>query len=332
METIAWDTLQPHLEATAPSVLPLGGTRSTLIGYIPTERKLWLRLPCDGKAVAPTMPFAEIIVEVREVGEITCLEISSTAPHLYRELHRFGCLIAEDFEVPGRAAIEAFGITLTRWKEFSSLRQLMSSDQVLGLIAELLFLLATLEQTGAADTAVWTGRDASMAGRHDFRLATVDVEVKATRSTSRTHVVHGLAQLEPTPGRRLYLLSIRLEDAGAGNGWTLPSLVDAVRSKLLGSAPAVARFDACLAATGYRADDANSYQERVRLADACRLIEINDAVPALTRARLAICFGQDELTRISDVTYRLNVDGLGTPDGHMEFTRVLGIVALGVWE
>ncbi len=74
----------------------------------------------------------------------------------------------------------------------------------------------------------------------------------------------------------------------------------------------------------YRDEDASLYTERVRLRTLPTLIEVTATFPRLTSDLVRDALGETA-ARISDVSYRINVDGLGVPEGHAEFARVLNL-------
>jgi hypothetical protein len=83
------------------------------------------------------------------------------------------------------------------------------------------------------------------------------------------------------------------------------------------------RLESKLAAIGFRAADAVHYSRRRRLADRPRLIPVGDGVPRLTTEALRELPLRFVPTGISDMTYRIDVEGMGLEEGTPEFAAVL---------
>lgn len=134
--------------------------------------------------------------------------------------------------------------------------------------------------------------------------------------------ITGLDQLTPTAGCSLYLVSLRFVDAGSG-GETLAQTVD----RILTSGDAVPGTRAAilskLADLGYHLADSAHYSRRRRIADAARLILIEDGCPRLTPAAMAALPSGFAANLIQDVRYRVDVEALGYSDGTEPFLAVL---------
>ena len=115
-------------------------------------------------------------------------------------------------------------------------RAVLSSEVIVGLIAELHVLRAALLIALPADRAkilpAWRG----WAPGRDFVLGQHGIEVKATRGTTSRHSFSGIHQLEPQPTpsgctEKLHLLSFGLQEVNQG-GFSLPELVNDLLSLL----------------------------------------------------------------------------------------------------
>jgi hypothetical protein len=255
---------------------------------------------------------------VAERGEH--LEIGTDQEHLYREFFFLSLTIADMIQVGKRSPVEAFAQALGTWKELLQAATKMTDEQQLGLLGELWALRRMVVQNADRALDAWTGPRGEP---HDFRTGKTEFEVKSTRSTSRTHVIHGLHQLVPSRGCRLYILSLQWEPAGASDGWSLPTMVAEVRDLLAASPSGASLFVRLLRdQLMYRDEDAPLYEERLRLRTAPRLIEVTAQLPSLTPPLISEAFGANA-PRISDVTYRLNVEGLGLDETEKRFRQLL---------
>jgi hypothetical protein len=193
----------------------------------------------------------------------------------------------------------------------------LSEQQEIGLFGELL-VVKHLLGTMAADEAVasWRGPEGE---EHDISLAGGDVEIKSTTAEERCHWIGDLRQLEPTIGRRLWLLSIQLTGAGAG-GLTLPDLIKQLRL-LVTPAAVLEAFERKLDAVRWRNDTANLYVRRLRLRSKPECYEVDRDFPAITPQRL-VAAGLDQ-RRFVQIRYMFDLSGLRVASDVPEFLSTM---------
>jgi hypothetical protein len=200
----------------------------------------------------------------------------------------------------GSSFAAATGAALTNLKTILTLRRRLSPDQQIGLLGELLVVRRLLTAYPEDDViAWWLG---PLAEQHDFAFPDADVEVKTTTAERRTHVIHGTGQLQPNPGRPLWLLSIQVTRAGGADGLSLTGLVDDVRDRLSARR---GRFLEHLVGLGWRVGDADLYRDLYLLRTAPQAFLVDDDFPAITDTRLRATVPHTEL--VSAVTYRVDV-------------------------
>jgi hypothetical protein len=323
METLSWLLVEPRLLAGGPWALSMGGSRGVQFGRDTLDERLFVRLPAQTGETAPTTSFADLRVEVRLVDAKYFLEVSTAAGRIFREFHRFATLVTEAYERADATASEAFLTAIEGWQELVAEKNILTPDQQTGLMGELLLLRALVELHGLDAHESWIGRDPALPARHDFRIGSIDLEVKTTRSTLRRHFIHGMSQLVAAEGHALYILSIRLEAAGARSGLSLADLVHLLREEL-GQGKFRQRFEQRLRASQYNDADSHHYQEPVIVADSPRLVPVNDICPRITPQVLESELGLTVLSRIDDVTYRIDVEGMGCKQASYEFMKALG--------
>lgn len=328
METLSWEVLEVHIARKVPAILSMGGKRGVRLGFDPIARRIFVRLPVAPETKIPPTRFTELDIEVRKDDSGLVLEVSTVTERLYREFHRFAGLLAEDFEQAGRSALDAFDMAIDRWQDLASWKALLTEEQQIGLYGELLFLEALLKHAGPGAVEAWTGRNQKLPERHDFRVGSVDIEVKSTRSVSRRHFVHGLNQLTPSLGHKLFILSIRFEGAGLNSGKALSDRVGSIRISLAGATEEKKEFERKLTSAGYRDADAALYRARVILADLPTLIPVDDKCPRIVSPMLAKFMPPEAAGRIDGVSYTIDLDGLGAAQGTSLYTKVLGKIAL----
>lgn len=268
---------------------------------------------------AALTPLATVRCAALQVEDRRCLEFSVAEPSLFRSFYQLlSDLVARVLDgAPVGAAAQAL---LADWRALLQQAAALSDERQAGLFGELWLLERLIRARGPAAVASWTG---PLRAAHDFRTGEGDLEVKTSYGARRVHVINGLSQLTPLEGMPLYLLSLRLQAAGEGGG-SLPEAVAQIRALLATAAVQSAGFEQGLNRAGYRDEDADLYPSRRRLADPAILIPIVDGIPRLSRAALASLAPSYVAERIVEVTYRLDVEGLGWPDGAPEFLAVIG--------
>jgi len=330
LELLIWELFEKHLSGKNPSILNMGGNRGVQIGYNPSTQKMFVRIPMDAKTSIPPSPYNELTVDVYESESTIALEVSTKAQHLFREFHRFAGIVTEAFEVPGQTALGAFENAIHRWLELTSRKELLSKEQQLGLQGELTFLHALIKVHGPKAIYAWTGRNILLPERHDFRVGKTDIEIKSTRNLRRQHIIHGLEQLQSSEGHNLYLLSLKFEGAGLTGGKSLYNEVEDVRSLLEKDSTEHIEFENRIHSSGYKNDDAPHYQERFIFAESPMLVLVDDQFPRIVKNMLEMALPSERVGRITDVSYRIDIDGLGFPQGSHQFTDILGELHLEI--
>lgn len=262
-------------------------------------------------------PFTDIeIAEIRLEGQ-RCVEISTKAVPLFGTFYLFAVDMAGaviEHSMPPAAALDA---SLGHWHALLQTSTLLSDEKQLGLAGELWLLERLIRRLGSAGLDAWVGPGSQS---HDFRLGSTEFEVKATTGARRVHMINGLHQLTSTIDASLYLVSLRFADAGSG-GETLGETVERITSVV--APDDRQRLEEKLTAAGFRGTDAIHYSRRRRLADRPRLISVTEGVPRLTADALAALPASYASNAISDVSYRIDVEGLGFEEGTPEFSAVV---------
>lgn len=329
METLTWGRLEDYLRSDRPAALSMGGTKGVIIGFDPTTSRLFFRANLLPGTAIPASQFVELGIERRTIERTEVLEVFTCSRHLFREFHRLAGLFAEEYERIEATAVDAFKAVIDRWKGLTERRELLTTDEQLGLMGELVVLATLIRSHGTALVSAWTGRLPDSQERHDFRYIEIDFEVKSTRSPRRRHVIHGLKQLEPISGRKLFLLSLRFERAGLGHGYSLAERVGEVRGLLTTSSTDLAEFESRLASSRYQDTDDEHYQDKYVLSDEPVVLVVNDQCPRLVSESIRSALGESLASRIgSDLTYRIDIEGLGQSISQSADAGILGLSAI----
>lgn len=323
-----WEAInRDYIESGVPGLLMIRVMPRAVLYVDSNALRIGARFATSNAEPPPLSPLAAISVcNVIDEG-VQCIEVSTSTFELFRNFYFFLLdVIAEilDHGADPRAALAA---SLSRWHSLLRESIILTDEQQTGLYGELWVLRRLIDGLGPNAIKAWTGPTKQP---HDFRLTNIEIEVKTTTGVRRTHTVNGLAQLMPSPGCSLFIASLRIEDAGSG-GETLPDVVASIYFRLAGSEDIKALFSAGLTAVGYRDADVNYYSRRRRRpADAVIIVPVEDGCPRLTTESFEKLPARYAPERILDVTYKVDLSGLGFVDGSTEFLRILPAPAMRI--
>lgn len=291
-------------------VLPVKGTPEVHIFVDPAKGELGLRVAARGNAGAPETGLSNVAARIATRDGKRLFEVVVTDAALFRDAYPFLCSMADRIQIRGYSPAAALRATLEKMKSLLSAPDSMSREREVGLFGELLVLGGLVGQLGAEDAVrAWRG---GLAEEHDFGLRDTDIEVKATTSERRVHWIESLTQLVPTMSRPLWLISHQLTVAAAGNGLTLPNLVDVVRAQV-DSTAAASGFENGLSGAGWRDEYRERLATRWTRRTASVAYHVTGSFPRLTPESLEHC--GVSLDRVSEVRYQVDLSRLdASPD------------------
>lgn len=296
------DRLHEYLRSDVRAVVPVNGDPPVSLVVDGPRASLAVEAPWDGVTIPDLTPYEHLACDVvfRDGSNRARLEVRGAC--LLDDAYPLLTALADRLQLAKQTFGDAVIGVLDGFHELFAKAGRLSGEQEIGLYGELLALERLVERIGPAVAILaWLGPEAA---EHDFALPLGDVEVKTTVGERRVHWIGGLGQLQPSPDRDLYLLSLQLTSAGAGPGRTLAELVTDVRVKLGSYA---SRADEELRRVGWRDETADHGLRRWRLRSSAVCVHVSQ-LPALTVAVLAAA-GVD-VARIDDVRYRIDVTGL----------------------
>lgn len=329
LETLDWATLQSHIQRQTPCTLPMGGDKHIRIGYDPEKPALFLRIPSSESEDIQPSPFSEIELTKRHDFGLPVLEARITNSALFFPFHQLAVLATLYFEGNHASASDAFFEAIESWRDLILNRPLLSPPEQLGLLGELFVLRALCQKHGQSAVAMWTANTNLSPGRHDFRFGNAELEVKTTRRRLRVHHINGLTQLVPSPGQRLFVLSLKFEHAGPSSGLSLPKIISAIRADLPRAGKADMDFESKLKLAKYRDSDSPHYTDTLMLAAPPHLIAVDDAFPRITPDTLLLSNKPSGAARIAKVTYEVNLEGLGVGPATELYNSILGEAQIG---
>lgn len=244
-------------------------------------------------------------IETRDGG--AWARITVDARSLYAEAYGLMLSIVQAMH-GGATFAAATSAAMTNMRALLAAKPRISEEKQLGLVGELLLFRALLDAYDEYTVIDWWL--GPLAEERDYAFPSFDAEVKTTLGERRTHVIHGAGQLEPSPGRSLWLVSIQLTRAGGDpNGITLPGLIQTIRERLTTTRD---RFVTYLASEGWEDGDAAMYPTSYILRTTPAAYLVDDDFPALTPSRLQAVVPHSDL--VSAVTYRVDVSSRTAED------------------
>ncbi|WP_167106444.1 PD-(D/E)XK motif protein [Mycobacterium sp. DL592] len=269
-----------------------------------------VRIDGSGQKISLLTPHTGMLQNTAELKHVsTGLEtwnggewarVTVDARNMYSEAYGLVLSIVQAMR-GGATFAAATSAAMTNMKALLAAKPRISEEKQIGLIGELLLFRSLLD--GFDEYSVidwWLG---PLAEERDYAFPTFDAEVKTTIGELRAHVINGASQLEPSPGRPLWLVSIQVTRAGGDpNGFTLPALIQEIRERLTTTRD---RFVAYLASENWEDDDAAMYPTAYILRSTPAAYAVDDDFPAVTGKRLHSVVPHSDL--VSAVTYRVNV-------------------------
>lgn len=296
------DTVEEYFRLGVPTAFVLSEKPRTQLEIDPVQQQLRLICPVIG-AEPDVAAYERLSCERIRIGGEERYRLSVDALDMHYEAYVLIESVVDQLR-DGASFRLAVSNSLEGLKDLLSSRKKLTDEKIIGLLGELLVLNHVI-QTQGEDAAVeaWLG---PLAEEHDFGFEYFDAEVKTTRSEVRSHWIGSETQLEPVPGRPLYLVSMQVTRAGhAKDAFTLADLVADTRLILDGR---LDEFDRALEGLGWRDADADLYRVRYQERSVPRGYLVDDEFPAITSPRLKAVVPQRIL--VSGVSYRVDVTNL----------------------
>jgi len=317
---ISWEQLSARIALGIPFVhrVPAPGPDLPSLDIRVSEhgRELALWLPAGPATSLSVSPLATLAIEVLPTPAGQMIEIRTRTPALFQEIYGFFVSVIDKIQLNHADPSAALTETVDAWRDLLRAQSMLSDEAQLGLRGELQFMRHLVARIGDEALAAWTGPQRQP---HDFRAGTSEFEVKTTRGVSHVHVISGIRQLEPSPGHQLYIYSVRLAPSGARAGTTLQEDIDRTR-EVLSPAGKLCLDSILRTQYGYEPDHADWYPQRLQPAGVPRLVPVDSSCPRLTGEMLSAV---PHSNLISDVRYRVNLEGMGYPEGSDEYDAIL---------
>jgi Putative PD-(D/E)XK family member, (DUF4420) len=315
----SWSTVQGSLRSGAPKRFRLSRKTEVFLQVDASSGWLGLLLPWEEMETWPTSPLREIEFDKRTVDGGSFLAVGTHSEPLFHECFSFLLTLAAAIE-KGARPLDALMLELEAWKTLLQAPIRMTREEEIGMIGELWTLHRLIGSVGPSVVEAWVAIDPES---HDFRVGTVDIEVKTTVGNERHHTINDPAQVTPLDDHSLYILSIQIAPAGTGSGRTLPEAVTVIAESFGQNSSLRQVFNQGLERRGYREQDASHYQTRFKLRSKPALVPVDADFPAITRVDLAGLLGRERAIRVGRLQYAVKLDGLGVMDSSAQFLSIL---------
>lgn len=296
--------LEEYLTARPTSTVRIPGDPEAWLVFGPGRSGgVTLRIAWDGTEVPDLSAYEHLSATVVRTGQQAWAELGIDDADVARRAFPVIEMIIDRVQLENANFDEAVVKTLEDFRELLVGAPRLAADREVGIAGELLVLDHLMTTLGTREAIeAWRGPSRE---EQDFDLGVGDVEVKTTLAETRTHWIGSLTQLEPSPGRRLWLLSIQLT-TGHGDAPTLPDMIAGLRARLSESETMV--FEARLHQAGWRDSYNATARRRFQLRSAPLLLAVDAEFPALTLARVAA--GGMPLERLRELAYSIDVTGM----------------------
>jgi hypothetical protein len=262
-----------------------------------------LRVAWDGTAVPDLLEYEHLSTDVVRTGSRAWAELLIDDPDVFRRALPVVWRIADRIQLEQVSFARAVVDTLADFRELLEGAAGLPADREVGLFGELTVLDCLVSAAnGSRAVAAWRGPSGD---EHDFDLGGGDLEVKSTTSEARVHWIGSLGQLEPTPGRPLWVLSVQVT-TGLSEAVTVSDLIEKLRSRLTGRD--LDDFEKKLYASGWRDKYGAKALRGFALRSKPLLLPVNAEFPALTYKRMAAV--DMPLFRLREISYSVDVSGL----------------------
>lgn len=300
-------TIDEYVTAGVAAVIPIPGDPKVELVIDPPGETLCLEVAWDGNDPVPIQEYLHFATDVRTRNGRSWATLSVLGRRFFAEAYPLLRSVADRVQLQDCLMGEAVRRSLADYHELLAAAAPMPPHLETGLFGELL-VLGHLVSTmgGAAAMAAWRGGDQTE--EHDFGLPDGDVEVKSTIGEDRRHMIGSLSQLQATAGRPLWLLSVQVTGAGAGEGRRLPDLVDEIAASLPQALSEELRSR--VETAGYRPNQRHSTYRLLRPRSIPALYAVDEAFPRIVLGTLVA--GGAHIGRIGEVSYSIKLDGLPT--------------------
>lgn len=296
------DKFEEFLNHGIPIDYPIPGEPRIILFIDQARPAIGLRIPKKGSEPTPEIALEHVQVREIQAADGRRFEIAVTDRRLFLDAYPVLLAISDRVQLDGRSIDTALSDTIRILGRLLQRSDSLTIERELGLFGELLLFRGLIHRMGFDEViGAWKGPDGE---EHDFGLRGIEIEVKATNSERRVHVIGSLTQLVPISNRPLWLVSYQLTKAGPDDGSTLHQLIKNIRTTL-GAGSLRDGFEQKLERIGWSDDFEITNRSRWRNREKPIAYSVTENFPRLTPALLDGA-GID-LSYVPNVWYRVDL-------------------------
>lgn len=305
---ITWDNFSNfYLRDVVPSICPIKGDPPIEFFFSPQPERLGVRVHAGDIDEDLPENFTEINIERRVYKSEKIIEVFIQNRKFFRHFFHIVQEVADRIQLANEDPVTSITSAFRNLRLMIKEKRRLSVEKEIGLWGELHVLDAISNVIGPECISCWTGPSSE---KHDFRISSLELEVKTTTNDRRVHYIHGLSQLVPSMACKLNLVSIQLVRSGFQQGASLAEKVRVVRAKFEKSPDLVETFDSLIEKAGYLSEDASSYGTSWGLRSESLVFQVDEGFPRFTRDELEMVLTPEKASRLSDFGYRIDVTGI----------------------
>lgn len=286
----------------------------------PGGRRIGVLVAVADPATIKSLPLRQASLALKMKGTQYYADFSTTNDALYEQFFGLISQVADSVQLDGELPARAIDLSITKLRSLLAEEKLLNEDTLVGLWGELWVLKRLISGFSESVVQCWKGSEGAV---HDFRRGLIELEVKTTRNEDRKHIISKLSQLDSSPDCDLYICSIQVIE-GIENGRSVPESVHEIEA-ILSEHPATnEEFRRKLKQLGYSTEDESFYSKKYYLRSPPLLVPVTKALPKLNRALIESAFGTELASRIEQVSYQLDVSGLGFGEEDSRYVNILG--------
>ena len=318
---ISWPNLEARISEGNSFKLLLQEPHPAWILFTSGTKELSLEIKVSSDAMPSVLPQA-INFRIRKTEENhRILVLTSSDADLFRYFYDFAVEVLELISSNNIEASVAIDEAWRRWGQLIEQQSILSRDKQVGLLGEL-WLLRRLAHSKHWEYAIDAWHRSPQA-EHDFCLENVDIEVKSTATDKRIHTIGSINQLQPSPDRELYILSLQFapSPSHASGAFSLTSYIDNILQEIDGRELREA-FIERLKQVGWHSEHTAYYKSSFIKREDPYLVTVNNKCPRIVQSMIENSIGPLS-ARIQSVMYSIDLSGLGCADGTPIFLSVI---------
>ena len=314
-KNIEWKDLTKQFNQKTLVPNPMRGERGLTLVAGPNKR-LELFIPILNEKIDFELNINSFETRVEEREDGSYFVITMEKEYLLEFFYTFCCYLDDEFTSTNKSLGSVIKDVAKKWKELTK-EQRSIKELEKGLLGELWFLSNLVENFGQNYIKYWRGFGGD---RHDFRINDSEFEIKTTSSDTRQHFISSINQLEPSVDCNLSLISIQIAPTKSNkNSISVVKLINQIESNLT-------QFNLSLFHSnlidyvGEEIEFIKKLNTKYVFSSSPMIMNVDERFPRISYGEF---IKLKHLHRISDLKYRLNVEGIGQPISNQEFQKVI---------